>query len=90
MKALYRCDYCDTIGTENEIFKHEAQCRKNPRRLNCSTCQHHGYVNFKQIKCNLHPEREIKEEHEVINCPGHEVRESYTDIEDIIHSMFGV
>ena len=27
MKQLFRCEYCDKIGTEEQIVEHEKECR---------------------------------------------------------------
>lgn len=40
MKALYRCEYCDEMGTEEEILKHEGECIHNRTKHSCLTCKH--------------------------------------------------
>ncbi len=38
MKPIYRCDYCDYMGTENEVMAHEKTCVKNFNNKGCLTC----------------------------------------------------
>jgi hypothetical protein len=40
MKPLFRCDYCDFTGVEEEVIKHEETCMHNHTRRSCSTCKH--------------------------------------------------
>ena len=40
MKQLYRCDYCDFTGTEEEVEKHEANCPDNYTLKSCLTCKY--------------------------------------------------
>ena len=37
MKAIYRCEYCDVTGTEEEIREHEEGCFKNYNKKSCLT-----------------------------------------------------
>ena len=29
MKPIYRCEYCDFTGIEEDVMKHEEACNKN-------------------------------------------------------------
>lgn len=89
MKAVYRCDFCGEMGTEQEIFVHEAQCPANPHRLNCSTCEYSGYKSLKQFKCMFNESREVPPEKEFVNCPDHKVKEHFDGMNNIFKSMFG-
>lgn len=40
MKPVFKCDYCSTMGTEEEIREHEPICRDNYDRRSCHTCAH--------------------------------------------------
>lgn len=40
MKPLFRCEYCDKIGTEEELIKHENECIYNHNKKSCFTCEH--------------------------------------------------
>lgn len=47
MKIIYRCDYCNTIGTEDEIQAHEASCLHNPDNRCCLSCKYYVERGFK-------------------------------------------
>lgn len=40
MKQLFRCEYCNETGTEEEILAHEVQCLWNYTKRTCYTCKH--------------------------------------------------
>lgn len=40
MKPVFKCDYCSTMGTEEEIKEHEPVCSSNHDRKSCHTCVH--------------------------------------------------
>ena len=40
MKPVYKCDYCNEMGTEEEIREHEPTCHYNYDRKSCYTCVH--------------------------------------------------
>ena len=40
MKVLYRCEYCNETGTEEEITEHETTCLSNYTKKSCFTCKH--------------------------------------------------
>ena len=40
MKPLFRCEYCDKIGVEEEIIQHEQTCINNYTKRSCYTCLH--------------------------------------------------
>ena len=44
MKQIFRCEYCDFTGVEEEVLNHEETCLHNYKRKSCSTCE------FKEIK----------------------------------------
>ena len=44
MKPVFKCDYCNKMGTDEEIKEHEPKCFDNYDRKSCFTCIH------KQIK----------------------------------------
>lgn len=43
MKPVFKCDYCDFMGTEQEVEEHEVKCTDNYDRRSCYTCE---YKNF--------------------------------------------
>ena len=73
MKPIYRCEYCDVTGTEEEIRKHEEECIKNYNKKSCLTCKHCSTDGFKKIECKKG--KEILEEKMYTNCSSHEVGE---------------
>lgn len=38
MKPVYKCDWCKTMGTEEEILEHEKTCMANINLHSCYTC----------------------------------------------------
>lgn len=44
MKPVFKCEYCNKMGTEAEIKEHEPICHDNYDRRSCFTCK------FKQSK----------------------------------------
>lgn len=40
MKQLYRCDYCDFIGSSEEVGNHEINCSYNPKQKTCFSCKY--------------------------------------------------
>ena len=40
MKPVYKCDYCDFMGTQEEVEKHEPDCTENYDMRSCHTCKH--------------------------------------------------
>lgn len=40
MKPVFKCDYCDQMGTEEEIRDHELICTDNYTMRSCYTCRH--------------------------------------------------
>ena len=40
MKEVFKCDYCNYIGTKEEIEEHEKVCLNNPDVKCCYNCQY--------------------------------------------------
>lgn len=40
MKKVFKCDYCNYIGTAEEVTEHEKTCLKNPDVKCCYNCQY--------------------------------------------------
>lgn len=69
MKPIYRCEYCDKMGTEEDILAHEQICLFNHTIRSCSTCKHE--VNkIKKIDCKAG--KEIPEGQQFIHCDKYE------------------
>ncbi len=66
MKPVYRCDYCDQMGTAEEIMAHEEKCYWNYNRKNCWTCRHREMQTLSRWKCML--EVDIPENHIIEHC----------------------
>lgn len=88
MRPVFRCDYCNFIGTEKEVAEHEPNCFGNYNKRSCCTCSHKGYANFKQYKCACG--KEIPEGMEVRFCDKYERKEkSENPLNDILDGIFG-
>lgn len=40
MKEVFKCDYCNYIGTKEEVMEHEKVCLNNPDVKCCYNCQY--------------------------------------------------
>ena len=58
MKPIFRCEYCDKMGTEEDILKHEEECLYNYTKRACYTCKH---AEAKVHKYNCKLDKEIPE-----------------------------
>lgn len=90
MKALYKCDFCDKIGTEEEIYEHEIYCENNPKRMSCRYCTNKKtkFVNGSGITY-LCDAKEIPEGCEYINCDKFTlIKMNDFSVNDIFGSLF--
>lgn len=46
MKPVFKCDYCQFMGTEEEVKKHEPECIDNYDKQSCYTCQYRGRLSM--------------------------------------------
>lgn len=69
MKQIYRCEYCDKMGTEEEIINHEDTCIYNYTLRSCSTCKN---AENKITKFNCKVGIDIPEGQQFINCEKYE------------------
>ena len=53
MKAIFRCEYCDQMGTAEEIEKHEGECIHNRTKRSCLTCKHKVVASMPKCECAL-------------------------------------
>ena len=51
MKPVFKCDYCDKMGTEEEIREHEEKCTENYDKKSCYTCKHRGRLIMENKLC---------------------------------------
>ena len=70
MKPIYRCDYCDQMGTAEEIMAHEENCSWTYNRKSCRTCRRRDSKSLMQYKCLL--DIEIPENHIIEFCGKYE------------------
>lgn len=70
MKPVYRCEYCDHMGTEEEVRMHEEKCIYNYDRKSCWTCKNRDPKSLMRFKCLLGTE--IPEGHMCEFCSAYE------------------
>lgn len=70
MKAVYRCDYCDKMGTEEEIKAHEEVCDHNVNNRGCMTCKRCQSDGIKRLTCTKG--KEIPEGKQFLHCDDYE------------------
>ena len=88
MKQLFRCDYCDFTGTEQEVCKHERECPKNHTLKGCMTCKHCSQM-ATYVTCKLG--KEIEEGKYIVNCSSYDRGEPSDDspFSKIVGKLFG-
>lgn len=90
MKPVYRCEYCDHMGTEDDVRKHEVKCIWNYDRKSCLTCKHKDTKSFVQYKCLLGTE--IPDGCMIEFCGKYEWNEKYptdSSVDGIFGRLFG-
>lgn len=72
MKPIYRCEYCNEMGTEDYIREHEEKCLYNYNKKSCLTCKHveRDKINY---KCKV--EKDIPKGQYYLNCDKYEFDE---------------
>ena len=86
MKPVFKCDYCNFMGTEEEVREHEPKCWDNYDRKSCLTCKHKVYKGFR-LTCDLG--KEIPEGRMYEFCPQYERQDKDTSYSDMINNLFG-
>ena len=89
MKPVFKCEYCNFMGTEDKVKEHEVTCIDNYDRKSCFTCKHKSYKSLKQYNCAQGievPENKIFE-----FCPKYERKESgkQEDLTNLFGGLFG-
>lgn len=69
MKPIFRCEYCDKLGTEEEIIKHEEDCIHNYSKKSCHTCE---YAKRDGLSYKCANGIDILEGHLFINCSSYQ------------------
>ena len=89
MKPVFMCEYCDFIGTAEQVEKHEVTCSENYDRRSCLTCKHRGFLKFNHYKCacgNEIPENKI---YEFCRDYDREERTEAMKFDNILGGLFG-
>lgn len=88
MKLVYRCEYCDHMGTEDEVREHEANCYKNFNNKGCVTCKHCKTDGLRSMECEYGVE--IPEGQQFLHCAKHEIgKPEVVGFMGTIMDMFG-
>jgi hypothetical protein len=85
MKPVFKCDYCDKTGTEDEIKKHELECFDNYDRKSCFTCVHKelGTCTSNMLAYNCKLGKEIPEGKIFEFCPQYGRKEKTNLFSDL-------
>lgn len=92
MKPVFKCDYCDKMGTEEDIRAHEPNCQDNYDRRSCYTCE------YKRTKCDkdsnwyfeCSAEKEIPKGSIIEFCSKYEQKKkSDSPLGDLFKDLFG-
>lgn len=95
MKPVFKCDYCEFMGTEDEVRYHENEdCYYNYTKRSCTTCTHKKTYFSKEIitsgfcyKCDCGIE--LPEGKMMVNCKSYERNEKKSDFDDVFGGLFG-
>ena len=70
MKPVYKCDYCDHMGTEDDVKMHEAACDYNFNNKGCMTCKNCKTDGIQQLQCSKG--KEIPKGKQFLHCEDYE------------------
>ena len=88
MRPIFKCEYCNFIGTEEEVVKHEETCVNNYDKRSCMTCEHREFKNMYQYKCACGKEIPVGQIYE--NCDQYSRgKDLYQMLNDSVHGLFG-
>ena len=89
MKQVYQCEYCDHMGTEDDVREHEIHCLYNYDRKSCRTCKHKDQNSIMRYKCLLG--KEIEEGCLIESCNQYENdgRGTVKTASNIFRGLFG-
>ena len=92
MKPVFKCDYCDFMGTEEEVREHEAECYEHYDLRSCTTCVHKQICFSKEFvsgyfkcKCGV----DLSEGKMMLRCGKYERKEDTDDLGNIFSGLFG-
>lgn len=86
MKQIYKCEYCNYIGTKEDLEKHERDCIYNYNNKNCTTCLNATYVGL-NVECKHGKDIPIGKMY--MNCELYERKENRTiSLNDSISGVY--
>ena len=93
MKPVFKCDYCEFMGTEEDVKNHENTCINNYDKRSCYTCEHRGVLTFvngiPKYKCDK--EIDIPEGTIFEFCKSYErKKETHDRATNFIKDIFGM
>ena len=94
MKPAFKCDYCDFIGTEEEVKKHEEECFDNYDKKGCTTCRNRGGLTMENEQCKYECKagKDVPAGNIYINCDLYDRKEKtnklYDYMKDTIFDKF--
>lgn len=86
MKPVFKCEYCNFIGTAEDVHEHESNCTDNYNKKDCMTCKHCDMSRLTAIKCNCG--KEISSGYMYTGCDKHERKESRVSLNDAIRGFW--
>ena len=92
MKPVYKCDYCDFMGTEEDVRKHESECYHNYNLKSCTTCVNKKIDTSKGLFgmcCKCDCGLELPEGKMRVNCGKYERKEYNDELNDLFGGLFG-
>lgn len=57
MKPVFKCEWCEYMGDEDDVLFHEEKCTEHPRTCKCWSCKHAKRIRGKNYEV-------------VIECPA--------------------
>lgn len=89
MKPVFKCDYCEFMGTEEEVRQHEPVCMDNYDRKSCYTCVYKE-LSFRDekysYKCKMN--KEVPEGKIFEFCPQYERKVKVNMFSDLFGGLF--
>lgn len=88
MKPVFKCDYCEFMGTEDEVAEHEPKCIDNYDRKSCTTCKYKKTYCSPTFRYECENGVDIPEGKMIEFCSSYERREK-TEYSDLFNGFFG-
>ena len=88
MKPVFKCEYCNFMGDEDQVREHEPKCLDNYDRRSFYTCKNRHIATLTQFQCECG--KEIPEGNIYEFCDSYERKEKINyDISNIFGDLFG-